>query len=171
MTRPSIILRIASAIILLVAAFFLYRKFVSWFLIDRTGIVYLSDSLTTIWRHALVFSGCFGFVPVGSILLNLRKAKNIVIGSLILLSFLITGIFIKRIVLGSEINEILSLEKAGGEQNEYSFSIDGVLPDVYMVTSLIAGFSLLLVLRKARILFRNDSDESNNNLVSRLLSK
>ena len=71
----------------------------------------------------------------------------------------------------SDINEILFLKKAGEDQNEYSLSIEGVLPDVYMFTSLVIGFCLLLVLKRVRILFRNDSDESNNNLVSQLLSK
>ena len=70
-----------------------------------------------------------------------------------------------------DINEILFLKKAGEDQNEYSLSVEGVLPDVYMFASLVIGFCLLLVLKRVRILFRNDSDESNNNLVSQLLSK
>ena len=70
-----------------------------------------------------------------------------------------------------DINEILFLKKAGEDQNEYSLSVEGVLPDVYMFASLVIGFCLLLVLKRVRILFRNDSNESNNNLVSQLLSK
>ena len=171
MTRTSIIIRIVSAIILFVCALFLYRKFVSWFLIDSPGIIYLSDSLATIWRHGLVFSASFAFIPVGSLLLNLRKAKNILIASLVQLLCIIAGVFIKRSFLMRDINEILFLKKAGEDQNEYSLSVEGVLPDVYMFASLVIGFCLLLVLKRVRILFRNDSNESNNNLVSQLLSK
>lgn len=169
--RTSIIIRIIFAIILLVSAFFLYRKFVSWFLIDRPGIIYLSDSLSTIWRHALVFSACFAFVPLGSILLDLRKIKNILTASLILLLCIIAGILIKRVLLAGNIKYILSEGQVDEERIEYSLSIDAVLPDLYMFASLIIGFCLLLVLKRTRVLFRNDSDDSNNNLVSQLLSK
>ena len=71
----------------------------------------------------------------------------------------------------SNINEILSLIKTVEDQNEYSLSIEGILPDVYMFASLVIGFCLLFVLKRTRVIFRNDSDESNNNLVSQLLSK
>ena len=71
----------------------------------------------------------------------------------------------------SDINEILSLQKAGEDQNEYSLSIEGVLPDIYMFASLVIGFCWLLLLKRVRVLFQNDSDESTNNLVSQLLSK
>ena len=71
----------------------------------------------------------------------------------------------------SNINQVSSLKRAVEDQNEYALSIEGILPDVYMFASLVIGFCLLLVLKRIRILFRNDSDESNNNLVSQLLSK
>ena len=171
MTRTSIILRIVSAIILFAFGFLLYRKFASWFLIDRPGIIYLSDSLGTIWRHALVFSACFAFIPLGSILLDLRKTKNISTASLILLLCIIAGILIKRALLARNIKYILSEGQVSEERIEYSLTIDAVLPDLYMVCSLIIGLCLLIVLKRIRALFRNDSDESNNNLVSKLLSK
>ena len=171
MTRTSIITRITCAIIFFVSALLLYRKFVSWFLIDTPGIIYWSDSLTTIGKHALLFSACFAFLPIGSILLNLRKAKNILFASLTLLLCVLAGILIKRNHLVSDIDQILSLAKGGEERNEYQLSIEAILPDVYMIVSLLLGLFLLFVLKGTGIMFRGDPDESNRKLVSQLLSK
>ena len=171
MTRTSIIIRIVFAIILFVSALLLYRKFVSWFLVDKPGITYGSDSLTTIGRHALLFSACFAFPPIGSIVLNLQKVWNVLISSLTLLLCVVAGILIKRALLINDINYILSVAKDSEERNEYRLSIEAVLPDVYMIVSLIIGLCLLFVLKRMRITFRGDSDESSKRLVSQLLSK
>ena len=159
MSKASIVIRISLAAILFVAGFYLYWKLIPWFLIKKPGVKYISYLLSQQASHALIFSLCLAFIPIGSLLLNLRKTKNILIASGILLIFPLIGLFVKRILLLFNIDRYHSEGLFKDSGIEYHLPLEKALPELYMFIALIIGFIALLLLKRERILFKDDSEK------------
>ena len=76
-------------------------------------------------------------------------------------ALLVAGIFAKRLLLTFKIDNDLKKYKDGIELLTVEAS-----PEVCMLFALIIGFIILLYLKAKKILFRNDSPRSGDDLLS-----
>ena len=158
MTKASIFIRISLAVALFVTGVYLYGKFVPWFLIHKPGVTYISNSVSGQFKYALFFSLCLAFVPIGSLLLNLKKGKNILIASLFFFFFLVLAILVKRFFLATNIKKYHSGQLFNDFAIEHQIPLEKALPEIYMFISLMIGFTIFWFLKEKRILFKHDSD-------------
>jgi len=68
MTKISIIIRIALAVVLFILGAYIYGKFITWYLINKRGFKFAAVSVSWQFRHILLFSLCLAFVPISSLL-------------------------------------------------------------------------------------------------------
>jgi hypothetical protein len=152
--RTKTIIIILSAI-LFVLGIAIYSTFIQWYLVKGEGIKYMAPGVSDQFSQTMLFSLTIAIIPLGALVLKLKKVKNIFISSGILMGFVLVAIIVKRSLLIYNIDKFY-VPSINGEKPETHLSLRESSPETYMIVALIVGYILLIILKSQRILFRNE---------------